>query len=294
VHLGATLAKMKLDNGEHCWTMSPEQCVKAAITNVEEDLAKNGKKRLPSKKCVTPFSSNHTPWSEDLPELKADSVQRFQELIGQLGWAAEIGQVDMLLEVSLLSSYLAVPRAGHLEQAFHVFGHLKMHPKRKLAFDPAHPSMQENRFQPCDWTEFYTDALMHCFADANHADDTETRRSQTGVLLFCNSTARIIWFSKRQNSVEASTFESEFTAVKNAVEMIEAMCCKLQMFGVQIDGPTNIFCDNGSVCVITTRPESTLFKKHHSIACHRCREAVAAGVVRVSKEHAWIKLADLL
>jgi hypothetical protein len=34
-------------------------------------------------------------------------------------------------------------------------------------------------------------------------------------------------FSKRQNSVEASTFGSEFTAMKNVVEMIEALGYKL-------------------------------------------------------------------
>jgi hypothetical protein len=306
VYLGATLAKMTLADGTTCWSMSPEQYCKAAVSNVEEDLAKSGK-RLPSK-CVTPFSSKYAPWLEESPELKADGVQRYQELIGQLRWAVEIGRVDILLETSLLSSYLAMPRIGHLEQALHIFGYLKLHPKRKLAFDPAHPAINENRFQQCDWTEFYRDAseaipsnmpaprgkcmTTHCFVDANHAGDTETRRSQTGILLFCNR-APIIWFSKRQNSVEASTFGSEFTAMKNAVEMIEAMRYKLRMFGVPIDGPTNIFCDNGAVCANTTKPESTLTKKHHSIAYHRSREAVAAGTVRVSKEHTSTNLADI-
>jgi hypothetical protein len=190
-----------------------------------------------------------------------------------------------------------------------MFGYLKSHQKRKLAFDPAHPAIDENRFQKCDWEEFYTDASeaipgnmvplprgncmsTHCFVDANHAGDTENRRSRTGMLLFCNS-APTIWFSKRQNSVEASTFGSEFTAMKNAVEMIEALRYKLRMFGVPIEGPTNIFCDNGAVCANTTRPESTLTKKHHSIACHRSREAVAAGAVRVSKEHTSTNLADI-
>jgi hypothetical protein len=87
--------------------------------------------------------------------------------------------------------------------------------------------------------------------------------------------------------VEASTFESEFTAMKNAVEMIEALRYKLRMFGA------NIFCDDGAVCANTTRPESTLTKKHHSVAYHRSREAVAAGTVRVSKEHACMNLADI-
>jgi hypothetical protein len=66
---------------------------------------------------------------ETSAELKADGVQYFQELIGVLRWAVEIGRVDILLEVSLLSTYLAMPREGHLEQALHIFGYLKIHPK---------------------------------------------------------------------------------------------------------------------------------------------------------------------
>ena len=46
VYLGATLSNMKLDSGKYCWTTSPEQYVKAAVTDVEEDLARSGK-RLP-------------------------------------------------------------------------------------------------------------------------------------------------------------------------------------------------------------------------------------------------------
>ena len=48
------------------------------------------------------------------------------------------------------------------------------------------------------------------------------RRSQTDILLFCNKVP-IIWFSKRQNLVEASIFRSEFTAMNNSVYIIEAL-----------------------------------------------------------------------
>jgi hypothetical protein len=65
------------------------------------------------------------------------------------------------------------------------------------------------------------------------------------------------------------------------------------MFGVPIEGPTNVFCDNEAVCKNTARPESTLTKKHHSIVYHRSQEAVAAGTVRVSKEDSLTNLADI-
>ena len=123
----------------------------------------------------------------------------------------------------------------------------------------------------------------HFFVDANHAGNTVTRLSQTGIFLFCNRSP-IIWNSKRQNTVETSTFGSEITAMKNAVELIEALHYKLRIFGAPIEGPTNIYCDNEAVCRNFSTPESTLKKKHHSIAYHRNSEAVAAGTCRITRE----------
>ena len=81
--------------------------------------------------------------------------------------------------------------------------------------------------------------------------------------------------------------------MKNAVELIEALKYKLCMLGVPIDGPTNIFCDNKAVTKNCSDPTSMLKKKHHSIAYHRNREAVAAGTCRIAKEHTDTNLGDL-
>ena len=133
-------------------------------------------------------------------------------------WAVEIGRLEILFETSLLLSYLAMPRVGHLEKTLYIFGYFKAHPQRKLVFDPAHPAINENRFQKCGWEEFYKDAKeaipgnmpveranfmsTHCFVHANHSGETDTRIPQNGILLFCSS-APIIWFINRWNSVEA-------------------------------------------------------------------------------------------
>ena len=134
---------------------------------------------------------------------------------------------------------------------------------------------------------------MSCFVDADHAGCRETRRSHTGVLIFLQR-APILWCSKRQNTVESSTFGSEFVAMKTAIELIEGLRCKLRMMGMPVNGPTNVFCDNESVFKNATRPESTLKKKHNAIACHRTREACAAGVVRIAWEDGRFNIADVL
>ena len=94
--------------------------------------------------------------------------------------------------------------------------------------------------------------------------------------------------------METSTFGSEFVAMRVAVELIEALRYKLRMFGVPIEGATNVFCDNEAVTKNAIFPESTLKKKHNAIAYHRTREAVAAGTIRVTTEDGKINLADVL
>jgi hypothetical protein len=78
------------------------------------------------------------------------------------------------------------------------------------------------------------------------------------------------------------------------VEMLEALRYKLRMLGIPIVGPANVFCDNKSVVTNLTVPTSTLKKKHNSIAYHRVREAVAAGIAWIAKVHTSENLVDLL
>ena len=185
---------------------------------------------------------------------------------------------------------------------------MKNSPRRRLFFDPQHPRISEDRFQRFDWEDFYKgvkedipqnapeargrEVGIHCFVDASHASDKATRRSQTGILIFVNR-APIIFFSKRQNSVETSTFGSEFTACKQAVELVKALRYKLRMFGVPIEGPANMYCDNEAVYKNVAIPSSVLNKKMHSVSYHYCREAVASGTCRIAKEGTDTNLADL-
>ena len=306
MYLGASLEKVETPNGTKCWSMSPDKYVSVAVENVENKLKRQGKK-LPTR-CVTPTTYKYRPEEDESEELDAESVTYFQEMIGVLRWSIEIGRIDILLEVSLLSTQLACPRVGHMEQVLHIFGYLKKNPKRKIYLDPNHPVIGESRFTKFDWEDFYFGAkevignhmpeprgnamTTHCFVDADHAADKISRKSHTGILIFGNK-APLIAYSKKQNGVQGSTFGSEFIAMRQAVELVQALRYKLRQFGVPIDGPTNMFCDNEAVYKNVAHPDSTLRKKHHSVAFHQCREAVASGMIRVAKENTETNLADL-
>ena len=63
--------------------------------------------------------------------------------------------------------------------------------------------------------------------------------------------------------------------------MIEGLRYNLRMFGVTIDGPSDVFCDNQSVVSNVSIPSSVLNKKHNYICYHRVREAHTAGKIIV-------------
>ena len=223
-------------------------------------------------------------------ELKEDDVTMFQELIGELRWAIDIGRVNIHTEVAMLSAYQASPRQGHLEQVIHIYGYLKKYEKLTLYFDPQVPVLGDiasfDSHAPEIFKEQYRDAEEQipsnmsiprgrmtrttAYVDASHDANKMTRRSHTGFILFINR-APIMWYSKRQNTVESSTFSSEFIALKTCMESIVALRYKLRMFGIPFEGPTQVLCDNKSVVDNSSKLESKLNKKHNAIAYHAVR-----------------------
>ena len=166
----------------------------------------------------------------------------------------------------MLSQFLANPREGNLKEVF-------AHKQSMVVFDYTASSMDESCFTVTDWGSFYSDAAeaktnnapeprgktvdMTCYVDADHAGCRVTRRSYTGILIFLLKTS-IIWYSNRQNTVEASTFGFNFIAMKTAVEQVETMRYKLRMMGILIYGQTNVYLYNEAVFKNSTFPESVI------------------------------------
>ena len=112
MYLGTSIKIFETAPGKTCWAMSSEKYVRAEVINFEERLSKS-ECRLPSK-FDTPMDTTYNPAEDVSKVLNADGLQAYQEMIVILRWAVEIGRINILLEVSLLSSYLALPRVRHL------------------------------------------------------------------------------------------------------------------------------------------------------------------------------------
>ena len=192
---------------------------------------------------------------------------------------------------------MAAPRQGHLDKLFNIFSYLRENLSFPLSFKPGRMSNDYNKFKEVDWSEFYPDAeeviplnvptpmgspiTITVWVDVNHAGNLANRRSHTGFIIYVNQSP-IVWYSKKQSTVEASSFGSEFNALRIAVEHVIALRFKLRMFGLNVKEYTCIWSDNEAVVNNSSIPSRALNKKHNAVSFHMVREVVASGAARVA------------
>lgn len=308
LYLGSKVSKVTLENGVKAWAFCSSQYVQAAVSNVQEYLKKEGK-CLP-KKASAPIPNGYRPEIDVTPELDVKEAAHYQSLIGILRWIVELGRADICVEASMMASCMALPRRGHLEALYHIFAYLRIQHNSMTVFDPTEPDIPEAVFEQQDWSDTVygecSETVPHdapeprgygfkirAYVDSDHAGDSTTRRSRTGFIVYLNN-APIYYTSKKQTSVETSSFGSEFIAMKTCCEYIRGLRYKLRMMGIPVDFPTYVFGDNQSVLANSGNPFSVLKKKSSSIAYHFVREGVAKDEWRVTYISTHDNVADLL
>jgi hypothetical protein len=184
--------------------------------------------------------------------LSPDQISVYKSLLGSANWIITLGRFDIAYATNSLSRYSMAPRQGHMEAMYRIFGYLRTMPKGKILIDTNQPTIrsQITISKDQDWVEFYPDAeestpldkpeprgglcTLTCYVDADHARDKLTRRSVTGILIFLNNTP-ISWTSKRQKTVESSTYGSELVASRIAVKMIISLRYFISMLGSHLE-----------------------------------------------------------
>ena len=73
----------------------------------------------------------------------------------------------------------------------------------------------------------------------------------------CNmlNAAPVLWYCKRQSTVETATFDSEFVAARTPVDQIIDLLLTLMYLGVPINPKATCFGDNQPVVTICHRPD---------------------------------------
>ncbi|KAI2506538.1 Reverse transcriptase (RNA-dependent DNA polymerase) [Fragilaria crotonensis] len=156
-YLGADVEKVQKPGdptGREYWSFSARTYVKNAVKNVKLLLQEEGRGLKSTAK--TPFpSSSYRPEVDTTDECNSEQATRFQNLIGVLRWAVELGRLDVYTEVALLSQHLALPRVGHLEAVYHVFAYLAKHETSRIIFDSSDQVPYDPTYHRPDWSAFY-------------------------------------------------------------------------------------------------------------------------------------------
>jgi hypothetical protein len=158
----------------------------------------------------SPFQRDYRSGLDTSPELDPETATYYQSQIGVLRRAVELGRIDIMTEVSMLSAHLALPRNGHLKAIYRTYAYLKIQHNAQVCYDPPYPAIDESRFQNFDWKHTYGDAAealphnappprgkdidLRLYVDSDHAAGEKlNRRSRTGYMVLFFNSALIVY-----------------------------------------------------------------------------------------------------
>ena len=111
------------------------------------------------------------------------------------------------------------------------------------------------------------------FVDADHAENTVSRRPQIEFFVYINMVP-IVFYSTKQTTIEISVFASEIVAMMVAMETTRYLRYKLRMIGLPSKGPSFTYGDKIIVIHNTQRSESMRKRRHLFLCYHVIRESV--------------------
>ena len=104
IYLGAEIEKDQFKSGRFHWSMPSTHYVNNVVKTVEV-LLKYGDRQLRKFKPDgnQPFPNRYCPELEQSNEMISELALSYLQLIGVLHWAVELGNIDIFVEVAVMS-----------------------------------------------------------------------------------------------------------------------------------------------------------------------------------------------
>ena len=101
--------------------MRGRECIGNTIKLAKNLMEKKGKKLTCRRQANRSMSVIYRPVLVVSQLLNPKEAQEHQQFVETMRWIIELGRFDIIYEVSLLSSYLTMPRKGHMEALMGIF-----------------------------------------------------------------------------------------------------------------------------------------------------------------------------
>ena len=212
--------------------------------------------------------------------LNEENKKKYQSIVGELLYAANITRPDTSFSVGRLCQRLSNPCEHHLSAAQRILRYLNQTSNYSLKFGGQGLDLNTSG--------------ISAFSDSDWAECKETRRSTSGCLVVYNGDV-VHWFSRRQKAVTTSSAEAEYVALFEASkEILWFRNWLSEVFG-EIKTGTLIHEDNQAAIELAENPNMMSQRvKHIDLKYHFLRELVAEGKIRLGWIQSENQLADIL
>jgi hypothetical protein len=216
----------------------------------------------------------------------------YREAVGSLLWLANGTRPDIAYAVGQCARFLSNPGKAHWDAVKHIMRYLKGTISIGITYDGKKEIITYG-FTKGDLPIVNGKLNPQIFADADYANDPDSRRSITGYT-YLLAGAPISWQSRQQKSVALSTMEAEYMAACAATQEAMWLRMLLRDLGVGADEPMVLNEDNESCIAFSKGPADHRRSKHIDIRYHFVNEKIAEKEIVMKHVGTAIQIADML
>jgi hypothetical protein len=278
-------SKYKLsDQGDLKWHLGMKftfDKMKGTITMDQRAYIENVLKRFKMEKCTakpTPLVPHIHLSKHDCPKtVNKEDLKFFQQLIGSLMYIACGTRPDIAYAVNTCAQFMSNPGPSHIAAAKHILRYLKGTSDVGLTYSKQ-PKELANQ--------------LYGFVDADHASDSDDRKSVGGYVLMLGGAA-ISWSSRKIKVVAISSFESEWYSASICGCEVTVIRRLLEEIGFPQAKPTKVFEDNAA-CIYSSMDSKPMNprSKHIDTRVFKLKEFVKDGILTLVKVESERQVAD--
>ncbi|CAI7887947.1 unnamed protein product [Closterium sp. NIES-53] len=193
--------------------------------------------------------------------LKPAGIRDYQKKLGCLLFAAVTCRPDLSYSASQLATYLKGPKAEHLAELDRALHYFVSTPTVGLTY-------HKNATAP---------PKLIGYVDADHAGDSDNRRSRTGYIYRFEPIGPISWQSSKQELIALSSAEAEYIALCSATKEGLYLCELLEEAKLAELPNFTLFCDNQSAIRIANKNGFANRTKHIALRYFFVKDEIEKG-----------------